>query len=390
MGNKKLFSLVFFILAGWLAAGCNPETPVTVVPTGLDPVYTQAAQTIALQLTLKAGEEAVRRLTEIARTPTPLPATPVETQRPTDTPQPPTATPTLPPPTDTPQTTLCNWAKYVGDVTIEPGAVLQPGARFTKIWRVQNIGACAWTRDYRLVYFDGDRLGVTEGVLIGELVQPGETVDLAVDLVAPEIEGVYSAYWMLQAPNGEYFGVGSQARESLYLQIEVRNPTEIAFSFADNICSAIWSTPQGLLDCPGAETDMASGFVLLSENPVLETARADNEPAIVTFPSDGRGGSISGIFPAFRVRRGDHFKTFIGCLYDSFDCNVVFQLNYSVEGGPFENLDTWTEVYDNHITRVNIDLSFLAGKSVEFMLAVLNNGGAKDDWAFWLYPVIVR
>jgi hypothetical protein len=195
---------------------------------------------------------------------------------------------------------------------------------------------------------------------------------------------------MLRAPAGDYFGVGSQARESLYLQIEVRNPTEVAFNFANNYCSAAWSTPEGLLDCPGAETEMDSGFVLLYENPVLETARADNEPAILTFPNDGRGGSISGIFPAFRVRRGDHFKTIIGCFYDSFDCNVTFQLNASVEGGPFENLDTWTEVYDNHFARVNLDLSSLAGKSVEFMLTVLNNGDSQDDWAFWLYPVIVR
>jgi hypothetical protein len=99
---------------------------------------------------------------------------------------------------------------------------------------------------------------------------------------------------------------------------------------------------------------------------------------------------IQGRFPAFRVRRGDHFRTVIGCFFDSLVCNVLFQLNYSANGGPLMTLDTWIEVYDGHVTRVDVDLSPLAGKSIQFVLTVLNNGEATDDWAFWMMPVILR
>ena len=54
------------------------------------------------------------------------------------------------------------------------------------------------------------------------------------------------------------------------------------------------------------------------------------------------------------------------------------------------NLDTWNEVYDGDFTRVDIDLSPLAGKSVEFILTVLNNGDNQEDWVFWLRPAILR
>jgi hypothetical protein len=390
MRKKYLLPLVSMILVGLGFSGCGSTTPVTAVPTGLDSVYTEAVRTVVFQLTLKAGQDAVGRLTEIAKTPILLPATPTERPpaTPTPTPQPPTETPQ--PPTETPESTPCNWAKFVSDVTGEAGAVIQPGSRFTKTWRVQNIGSCAWTRDYSLVFFDGDPLGGPEAVPMSDTVRPGETVDLSVDLAAPKTEGVYTAFWMLRSATGDYFGVGAQANESLYMQIEVRIPTDVAFNFSYNYCSADWSTPLGPIDCPGSEADIETGFVLLYENPVLELSRNENEPGILTFPSDGKGGSISGRFPAFRVKPGDRFRTVIGCFYDSFACNVVFQLNYSLEGGSLINLETWTEVYDNHFTRVDLDLSSLAGKSVEFVLTVLNNGESLDDWAFWLFPVIVR
>jgi len=38
---------------------------------------------------------------------------------------------------------------------------------------------------------------------------------------------------------------------------------------------------------------------------------------------------------------------------------------------------------------LDVDLSSLAGKSVEFVLAVLANGPSFQDWAFWLAPRIV-
>ncbi len=99
---------------------------------------------------------------------------------------------------------------------------------------------------------------------------------------------------------------------------------------------------------------------------------------------------ISGTYPAFKVKSGDQFKASIGCLQEAVGCDVMFQLNYRVDGGSLKNLGTWTEVYDGRVNRVKVDLTPLAGKSVQFVLTVLANGSADNDQAFWHAPAIVR
>ena len=48
------------------------------------------------------------------------------------------------------------------------------------------------------------------------------------------------------------------------------------------------------------------------------------------------------------------------------------------------------EVYDGNNTRINLDLSSLADKSVQLVLIVDANGHSKEDAAFWLNPHILR
>jgi hypothetical protein len=382
--------ITFWFILFWIiiltACGAAPATPT---PPDAASIYTQAAQTLAFQLTMQAGQEAVARLTEIARyTPTPLPATPAPTALPPNpTPVPPTSTPSPTIPPDDPE---CNRAAVLEDLTAEPGNAFLPGVRFRKTWRIQNTGTCTWTHDYALVFFDGEPMSGPERVLIEEIVRPGELIDLSVSLIAPTVEATYAGYWMLRSASGDFFGVGDSGYESLLVEIRVRTPAETAFNFSTNYCSAQWSTAAGPIPCPGFDGNMETGFVNQYDSPVLETGLADDEPAIVTFPNRGPGGRISGRFPAFRVRQGDRLRTVIGCFFDSNTCDVVFQLNYHSDGGSLKNLDTWSEVYDGHITRVDIDLSPLAGRSVEFVLTVLNNGETAEDWAFWLMPVVVR
>jgi hypothetical protein len=86
---------------------------------------------------------------------------------------------------------------------------------------------------------------------------------------------------------------------------------------------------------------------------------------------------------------GDRFRAVIGCLQGGLACNVRFQLNYRADGGALQNLGQWDQTHDGNIQSLDLDLSSLAGKSVEFVLAVLANGPASQDWAFWLAPRIV-
>jgi hypothetical protein len=69
---------------------------------------------------------------------------------------------------------------------------------------------------------------------------------------------------------------------------------------------------------------------------------------------------------------------------------VVFKLNYSANGGPVHTLGRWTESYNMRYRTLDVDLSSLAGQSVEFILTTATNSDTSDNWAFWLMPAIYR
>ncbi len=107
------------------------------------------------------------------------------------------------------------------DVTIPDDTRLQPGEPFTKTWRLINAGSCTWTREYSVIWFSGDELGVTEEVRLSQSVPPGESVDIAVDMVAPGAPGVYASYWMLRSDRDTYFGLGPNGDAPFWARIQV-------------------------------------------------------------------------------------------------------------------------------------------------------------------------
>jgi len=71
--------------------------------------------------------------------------------------------------------------------------------------------------------------------------------------------------------------------------------------------------------------------------------------------------------------------------------NVKFQLNYyESASGPLKPLGEWVDTcIDTSLKAVKVDLSSLAGKSIEFELRVIaNNNPATDNWAVWIAPQI--
>jgi hypothetical protein len=76
--------------------------------------------------------------------------------------------------------------------------VMFPGQPFQKSWRVQNIGTCTWDSSYFFAFARGSAPGAAMGgtpVNVRGTVAPGETYDVAVDLVAPLLPGVYQGLW---------------------------------------------------------------------------------------------------------------------------------------------------------------------------------------------------
>ncbi len=103
----------------------------------------------------------------------------------------------------------------------------------------------------------------------------------------------------------------------------------------------------------------------------------------------GRVMARSGVYPAVNIQSGDHFVAQVGCLHGGASCDVQFYLRYDAGSG-VQPLGQWHEVYDNSVRTLDIDLSALNGKSVEFILLVDANANAGQDWALWIAPRIVR
>jgi len=135
--------------------------------------------------------------------------------------------------TDTPSATpttftnFCNWAQVVADVTIPAGTIMFPGEKFTKTWRLRNIGSCVWSTYYQLVFYSGDPMSAPSSKNLPSNVSPGQSVDVSMDMTAPLKYGSYQGNWIFRNANGALFGTGSQANEPWPVMINVSGPTVI-------------------------------------------------------------------------------------------------------------------------------------------------------------------
>ncbi len=110
---------------------------------------------------------------------------------------------------------------FVEDVTIPDGSIFEPGETFTKTWRVQNGGESTWTTGYALLFHEGERMGGLYEVHLEGEVLPNETVDLSVELTAPEEQGTYTGYWIMRNPDGVLMGTGPENDQPFFVMIEV-------------------------------------------------------------------------------------------------------------------------------------------------------------------------
>ncbi|HKG55114.1 MAG TPA: NBR1-Ig-like domain-containing protein [Anaerolineales bacterium] len=326
----------------------------------------------------------------------------------TGTPPTPTLTNTPGPVTVTVPPSACDRAQFVADVNVPDGTVMAPGATFTKTWRLKNVGTCAWSTSYQLVYFSGEQMGAPASAAFPQNVPVGQTVNISINMTAPSTAGSYRGYWMFKNANGALFGIGPQANKPWWVDIKVSGtgvtpgattpaPTaNIAYDFATNACAGTWFSGAGQLLCPGTDGD-AKGFVLKVSNPKLENGTTDTRPGILTFPQNVSYGSpdgyIQGFFPAFRVQNGDRFRSIINCEYGATNCYVAFSLDYQTGTDPIKSIGRpfpFGERYEGNYFAADVDLSFLAGKDVKFILTVRAAGTAVGDRALWVGPIIYR
>ena len=104
----------------------------------------------------------------------------------------------------------CNQASFVSDVTTPDGTQIEVNKSFTKTWRLTNVGTCTWTSGYSLVFENGDQMGgPASQALTNTNIAPNQTVDISVNLVAPNTPGTYRGNWKIREPGGVLFGLST-------------------------------------------------------------------------------------------------------------------------------------------------------------------------------------
>ena len=286
--------------------------------------------------------------------------------------------------------TCTDRAQFIADVTVPDGTRFNPGATFTKTWRLRNIGTCTWTTGYSMVFQSGEQMGGPASVPMPSSVAPGQNVDVSVNLTAPNAAGHYIGYWRFRNAGGTVFGIGLAANKSWWVEINVTGSTQtgVAYDFTANASSATWSSGAGGLSFPGTNGD-AKGFAVRVENPAFESGVSATQPGLLFSPHQITNGFIQAAYPDFAVQSGDRFQTTVGCELNATSCYVAYRLDYQV-GSTIRTFWTFRERYEGWTYNANLDLSPLAGQTVKFILYMSAHGSPVGDRAFWGNPVIVR
>jgi hypothetical protein len=83
------------------------------------------------------------------------------------------------------------------------GTAFKPRQKFIVRWTIRNTGTAAWrkhTIDYR--YLGGDRFHDRERYDMNVILDPGDTVDITVDMRAPKQPGSYETTWVVGLNKG--------------------------------------------------------------------------------------------------------------------------------------------------------------------------------------------
>jgi len=248
-------------------------------------------------------------------------------------------------------------------------------------------------------------------------VGPGQTIDLSVNLTAPNTPGHYEGYWQLQSPDGKAFPIGPSVNEPIWVKIRVIAPAfstptltpigtfvsptggtqvapspstlDVTYDFVGNACVAQWESADGALPCPGLDGDV-HGFVVTSKQGKLEDGSTAALPTLLTFPSSGSNGIIQGTYPAIPIQAGDHIQATVSCEQGATSCSVLYTIRYLDSSSTSHDLWTLGEFYDGQYFNLDIDLSALAGQNIRFVLNVSSLGSSAGDRALWVAPRIVH
>ena len=121
-------------------------------------------------------------------------------------------------------------------------------------------------------------------------VDPGQTIDVSVNLTAPAISGNYVGQWLLADEKGNRFGIGPDQNSALTVAITSTPPANQLYDFTASLCAATWTTQSGTLTCPSGGADFKNGSI-------RQTTNANGSPILAMAPAAGSGVSAKATTP---------------------------------------------------------------------------------------------
>jgi hypothetical protein len=214
-------------------------------------------------------------------------------------------------------------------------------------------------------------------------------VDVSVNFTAPTTSGSYRSYWRIRNSSGVLIPVlGGTQGKSFFVDIKV-SVVSSGYDLHTRATDANWVSSAGTLSFGGPDTD-SNGFAMYRNSQKLEDGTSPTK-VLEMHPQWVDNGVITGLYPAYTVVSGEHFTAKIGFLAQSDGTcgtgDAKFQLNYK-ESGVLKPLGEWTDTCDGTLKSIDVNLSSIAGKTIQFALAVMANGPAGQDWAVWVSPQV--
>ena len=188
--NRKLIVILFVLL---LPACTNMPQDMK------ESIYTEAAQTLIIQLTETAAAITPSETATVIPSSTP-------TEEPTVTTAP-IVIPTIASNVTVAPTTSTADNPYKAEfVWVDPYPnQFIPGQKFTLTWQLKNVGTATWSGKYHFYHNKGIQLADQSSYSIDTVVAPGEILTISMPATAPSTFGTYQTEWAFANPEGVQF-----------------------------------------------------------------------------------------------------------------------------------------------------------------------------------------
>ena len=203
LNKSKIRVLLALLLSVALLTSCLNNAAQSPTPD-VNMVYTQAAQTLAFQLTGTAAAMPTATFTPAPTNTTAPTATLAGTLPPLGTLAPAITLPGV-------STATLSGAKSPDaalwiEQTPADGTLIGAGTKFDVAWKLKNTGTTTWTTKYYYRYYAGAKLHEnSSSYFLKSTVSPEGEVILYADMIAPMTSGEYTTTWVITNEAGTNF-----------------------------------------------------------------------------------------------------------------------------------------------------------------------------------------